>query len=253
MSKISVTLVTLNEERNIDRCLKSVQWADEVVVIDSGSTDRTLEICRDYNCQIIETEWLGYARTKQLAVDAATNNWIFSIDADEAASPQLGAKIIEIVKSQSRVKGFRINRQSFYLGKKIRHSGWSRDYPLRLFHRHFGRFNLKPVHEGVEVNGEVGRLQEVLYHYTFPTLATHIRKIELYSELGAAEKKGNGARAGVLGAFFRGGYEFFRIYFFKAGFLDGRRGLILACNSAFAAYMKYLLLWEMVERPNKLY
>jgi len=253
MNKISATIVTLDEERNIERCLKSVQWADEIVVVDSGSTDRTLDICRDYDCRIIETEWLGYARTKQLAVDAAANDWIFSIDADEEATPELGAKIMEITKSQGPVKGFRINRRSFYLGKKIRHSGWRKDFPLRLFHRNFGRFNLKPVHEGVEVNGDVGRLQEVLYHYTFPTLATHVRKIELYSELGAAEKKERGAKAGVPGAFFRGGYEFFRIYFLKAGFLDGRRGLILACNSAFAAYMKYLLLWEMVEQPNKLY
>ena len=192
MDKISATIVTLNEERNIERCLKSIQWADEIVVVDSGSTDRTLAICGEYGCRIIETEWLGYARTKQLAVDAAANDWIFSIDADEAATPQLAARVMDVVKNPGRVKGFRINRQSFYLGKKIRHSGWRRDYPLRLFHRNFGRFNLKPVHEGVEVNGEVGQLQQVLYHYTFPTLATHVRKIELYSELGAAEKKETG-------------------------------------------------------------
>ena len=186
-------------------------------------------------------------------MDTATYDWIFSIDADESATPELGAQIIEIVKSRGQVNGYRINRQSFYLGKKMHHSGWRKDFPLRLFQRNFGRFNLKPVHEGVEVAGKVGRLQEVLYHYTFPTLATHVRKIELYSELGAAEKKEKGGKAGVFSAVFRGGYEFFRIYFLKAGFLDGRRGLILACNSAFAAYMKYLLLWEMVERPNKLY
>ncbi len=253
MNKISVTIVTLNEERNIERCLKSVQWADEIVVVDSGSTDRTLDICRDYDCNIIKTEWLGYARTKQLAVDAATHDWIFSIDADEEATPELGAKIRKIVDGDEPKKGYRIRRRSFYLGKMIKYSGWNRDYPLRLFHRNFGRFNLKPVHEGVEVEGKTGYIEEVLLHYTYPTLVSHIRKIELYSELGALEKKEKGRNGGVYIAFLRGVYEFFRIYFFKAGFLDGRYGLILAANYAFASYMKYLLLWEMVEKPNKLY
>ncbi len=253
MNKISVTIVTLNEERNIERCLKSVQWADEIVIVDSGSTDRTLDICRDYDCHVIKTEWLGYARTKQLAVDAATHDWIFSIDADEEATPELGATIRGIVNGDSLVKGYRIKRCSFYLGKMIKHSGWNKDFPLRLFHRDFGRFNLRPVHEGVEVNGKIGFIEQVLLDYTFPTLVSHIRKIELYSELGALEKKEKGRKGGGYVAFLRGIYEFIRLYFFKAGFLDGRYGLILATNSAFAAYMKYLLLWEMVEQPNKLY
>lgn len=253
MKKLSVTIITLNEERNIDRCLKSVQWADEIVIVDSGSTDRTLDICREYACKIIQTDWLGFSRTKQLAVDAAAHDWILSIDSDEEVTPELQKRIAEIIKQKNPPKGFRIRRCSYYLGKKIRHSGLKRDYPLRLFHRDFGRFNLKPVHEEIIVNGEVGQIQEVLLHYTIPNLASHIRKIELFAELGALETQQKDAKSGVFKSFMIGLAEFTRIYFFHAGFLDGRYGLILAANSAFAAYMKSLMLWERTYLPNKLY
>ncbi len=254
MSKLSVTIITLNEERNIERCLKSVQWADEIVVVDSGSTDQTLDICRQYDCNIMETEWLGFGRTKQLAVDSASNDWIFSIDADEEMTPELAQRLRNILQmSEHKVYAYRINRRSFYLGKLIKHSGWNRDYPLRFFNRLYGHFNDKPVHEGVESSGEVQEIHEMLLHYTFPTLTSHLKKIEQYSRLGALEKAERGKSAGVCGAVLRGLLEFVQIYIFKAGFLDGKRGLILAVNSAFAAYMKYLMLWEETKKPNRLY
>ncbi len=254
MNKLSVTIITLNEERNIERCLNSVKWADEIVVVDSGSTDRTLDVCRSFGCNIVQTEWLGFGRTKQLAVESASNDWIFSIDSDEQMTPKLAERIQSILNQpENEMIAYRVNRRSFYLGKLIKHSGWNRDYPLRLFNRTYGRFNEKPVHEGVDFQGQVNELEEILLHYTFPTLTSHIQKIETYSHLGALEKAERGKSTSVCGAVFRGMLEFVRIYVFKAGFLDGKHGLILAINSAFAAYMKYLMLWEQTKQPNTLY
>jgi hypothetical protein len=253
MNKLSVVIITLNEEKNIERCLRSVQWADEIVVVDSGSADATLDICRRYNCNIVQVEWPGFGRAKQTAVEAASFDWIFSIDADEQVTPELEQRLLSIAAAPAEFQGFRINRRSFYLGKLIRHSGWTRDYPLRFFNRQFGRFNDKPVHEGVELQGRVGEIEQVLLHYTFPTLSSHIAKIERYAALGALEKAEKGKTSGVRRAVLRGAMEFLRIYIFNAGFLDGRHGVILAANSAFAAYMKYLMLWEKTKRPNVLY
>lgn len=253
MNKLSVVIITLNEERNIERCLQSVAWADEIVVVDSGSTDATLDICGRFGCKIVRTPWLGFGRTKQAAVDAASFDWIFSIDADEQVTPELAQRLLAIAASPAEFQGYRINRRSFYLGKLIRHSGWTHDYPLRFFNRQFGRFNDKPVHEGIELRGKVGEIEQVLLHYTFPTLASHIAKIERYAALGALEKVEKGRTSSVGRAVLRGAMEFLRIYFLKAGFLDGSHGMILAVNSAFAAYMKYLMLWEKTKQPNQLY
>lgn len=252
MSKISVVIITLNEERNIERCLKSVTWADEIVVVDSGSMDTTLDICRRYGCRVVTISWEGYGRAKQRGVEEATNDWILSLDADEEATPELSRRLQQLAAAPT-AEGYRIRRRSFYLGKPIRHSGWTKDYPLRFFNRRYGRFNDKIVHEGVELEGRVGVIQEALLHYTFPTVLSHLQKIQRYAQLGAEEKAACGKKAGVGMAVLRGMFEFFRIYVIRLGFLDGRRGMVLAVNSAFAAYMKYLMLWEITERPNRLY
>ena len=163
--KLSVTIITLNEEKNIERCLRSVQWADEIIVTDSGSTDRTVEICRKYTDKVLQIEWLGFGKTKKFAVDAATNDWIFSIDADEQVTDELKNKIQQIMKKPS-AQAYRIKRKSLYLGKIINHCGWGRDYPLRLFDRKAGNFNDKLVHETVEITGKILKINEPLLHYT---------------------------------------------------------------------------------------
>ena len=133
-NKISAVIITKDEEKNIERCLKSLDWVDEIVVVDSGSTDKTIEICKKYNCTIVYSDWLGFGRTKKLAVNTASNDWILSIDSDEEVTPELRNKIKEIL-TNPEFEAYRVKRKSFYLGKMINHCGWGSDYPLRLFNR----------------------------------------------------------------------------------------------------------------------
>ena len=151
---LSVSIITKNEEDNIERCLDSVKWANEIIIVDSGSTDHTLEICKSYNCKIIETEWLGFGLTKQIGVNAATNNWILSIDADEEVTSELKNKILELVQSTT-FHAFNIKRVSYYLKKRIQYSGWQTDRPLRLFNKQYGNFNDASVHESVVINSNL--------------------------------------------------------------------------------------------------
>ncbi len=245
MEKLSIVIITKNEESNIGRCLKSVRWADEIVIIDSGSTDRTLEICRDYSCVITSSEWLGFGRTKQLAVSTASNNWLFSIDADEEMTPELADKIRRLLSDNTHKNGYRIRRMSFYLGKLIRHSGWNRDYPLRLFNRKYGNFNEKDVHESVEIEGDIGKLNEPLLHYTYPTISSHLIKMDRYTSIGAEVLSRKGKKVSIPGAVFRGMVKFIKMYIIQAGMMDGREGLVLALNSAYGVYLKYLKLWKL--------
>ncbi len=240
---LSVTIITLNEEKNIERCLKSVLWADEILIVDSGSTDKTLEICKKYNCKIIQTEWLGFGPTKKLAVKFAAHDWILCIDADEQVTEELKQRIGQILANPQAV-GYRIKRKSFYLGKMINHCGWDRDFPLELFNRQFGNFNDKLVHEFVVLSGEVKKIKQPLLHYTYPSIASHIKKMDKYSQLGAESAAQKGKSATISGAIIRGIIKFIKMYFLQLGFLDGKIGFVLCYNSAFGTYLKYLKLWE---------
>lgn len=243
---LSISIITKNEEHNIERCLKSAKWADEIVVVDSGSTDRTLSICKSYQCKIIETEWLGFGETKQLAVDQASNNWVFSIDADEEITPELQRSIEHIMNAPS-ADGFHIKRTSYYLQKKIQYSGWQSDYPLRLFNKTKGRFNDASVHETITMNNEctTAVIDAPLLHYPYPSIASHINKINLYTSLGADNLHQQHRRASLLYAFASGGIKFIKMYLFKRGFLDGKEGLVLALLSSFSSTLKYFKLWSL--------
>ncbi len=241
---LSVTIITKNEEANIGRCLESVKWADEIVVVDSGSTDSTIEICQRYNCKIIKTEWLGFGPTKHLAVEHASHDWIFSIDSDEQVTPELHHQIVQLFSSEPTHNSYRIKRASFYLGQRIKYSGWNSDYPVRIFNKKYGQFNNKPVHESVEVPGERGTLRGPLLHYTYPTVSSHIAKMNRYSDLSADDAVAHGKKSSVTGAVCRGLAKFVKMYVIKRGFLDGTAGFILAKNSAFGVYLKYLKIWQ---------
>jgi glycosyltransferase involved in cell wall biosynthesis len=250
MEKISAVIITKNEAKNIARCLESIKWADEILVLDNSSTDETVDICRQYNCTVhINETWEGFGKAKHKAVELSKYDWIFSIDADEQVSDELRTKIQEILEQPDPNIAFRIKRISFYLGKQIRYSGWQRDFTLRLFNRNTGNFNLKIIHEFVEVKGEIRTINEQLNHYSFPDLKTHINKMTHYSELFAEQSFQKNKKTSIFYAIIDGIGKFFKMYIFNLGFLDGKEGLILALNSAFGVYLKYLYLWE---KNNKL-
>jgi len=244
MNKLSAVIITKNEELNIERCLKSVQFADEIVVLDSGSTDRTIEICQNHDCHIHQTKWLGFGLTKRKAVSLAKYNWILSIDADEEITTELRERILNILKNP-KFNAYNIKRISFYLGKKINYCGWNSDFPLRLFNKNYGNFNDKTVHESIIVSGKQARINIPMLHYTYPTIESHIEKMDKYSTLGAQNLFDNNQSISVIGALFRGLVKFLKMYFLQLGFLDGIHGFILCFNSAFGVYFKYLKLWKL--------
>jgi (heptosyl)LPS beta-1,4-glucosyltransferase len=244
MNKLSITVVTHNEAQKIERCLKSVQWADEIIIVYSDSTDGTLDICNRYQCKIIQQPWLGFGLMKRFAVDSAAHDWIFSIDSDEEVSTELKTAIQEILK-QPHYSGYKIKRTTYYLGKKIQHSGWNRDYPLRLFNRKQGNFNDKPVHESVKLQGERGTIEAPLFHFSYPTVTSHIQKMDRYSDLAAEASFKKGEKSSIFGALMHGTAKFLKMYLLQVGFLDGKEGFVLAYNSAFGVYLKYVKLWNL--------
>ncbi|MBT3175220.1 MAG: glycosyltransferase family 2 protein [Lentimicrobiaceae bacterium] len=241
---ITVSIITKNEEDNIEKCLESIKWADEIIIVDSGSTDNTIDICKKYNCKIITTKWLGFGKTKQIGVNASRNNWILSVDADEIITENLKHDILNKITSTT-YSGFHIKRISYYLNKRINYSSWQTDHPLRLFNKKYGNFNNKNVHESVDIIGEVSHIRSHLKHYPFPNIKTHIIKINLYSELGAQNLYDENKTTSLLYALASGWIKFFKMYMLKRGFLDGKEGLILALLSGFSSTLKYLKLWVM--------
>jgi len=246
--KVSACIITKNEEKNISRCLNSLKWANEIIVVDSGSTDKTVEICKQYGCKVHLTEWLGYGSTKKLAVNFASNDWIFSIDADEEVSKELSTKIQKMMNSPKN-DGYFVKRKSFYLKKMIHFSGWQNDYPLRLFNKKRGNFNNALVHESVEIpSNNLCFIEEVIFHYPYQSIDDHINKINLYSSIGAQSLFTNKKRINYLFPFLNCFYKFIKMYFLKLGILDGKEGLILAYYSAYGDYLKYSKLWKLQQK-----
>jgi len=242
--KISACIITKNEERNIERCLSSLFWVDEIVVVDSGSTDKTLEICEKHKCKIIASEWLGFGPTKNLAVSIAKNNWILSIDSDEEISPLLMKRIQSL--DTTKYNGFLIKRSSYFLGKKIKFSGWQNDYPIRFFNKKYGNFNNETVHESVILSPfRTSKINEEILHYPYTSIFDHLVKINLYSELSASKMQKKNKKVSILFAILSGLIKFIKMYFIKLGFLDGKEGFILSFNSSFAQTIKYLKLWSL--------
>jgi glycosyltransferase involved in cell wall biosynthesis len=247
--KITATIITLNEERHIEAALQSLSWADEIVVVDSRSTDRTVEIAQAYTSKVFVRDWPGYAAQKNFAAEQASNNWVFNLDADERISPELKAEI-EALKSRSDdpasgpVSGFEIPRLCFYLGRWIKHSGWYPDYKLRLYDRAAGRFEGDYVHESVKVQGHTGRLKSNLLHYTVDSASEHHLRMDRYTTLAAREAVDAGKRVSFGSILFSPAAAFVRSYMFKLGFLDGIPGLAIAYFAAHYIFLKKVKIWE---------
>lgn len=251
MPRLSVTVIVLNEEANIVPCLESVRFADEIVVVDSGSTDRTLELARNFTDRIFTTEWRGFAGTKNFALDQATGDWVFSLDTDERVPAGLQAEIKEIVQADGPLAGYRAPRKNYFGGRWIRHLGWYPDYTLRLFRRDQGRFREREVHEEVEVAGPVGLLRTPLEHYSYNDLAEYTARQERYARLAAREmaKQGRRPRPGEL--LWRPLFTFLNLYIWKKGFLEGSLGLSLALAGSRYNFLKYHHLGELTRGVEK--
>ncbi len=245
MPKLSVIIITYNEQDNIESCLRSVQWADEIVVMDSYSQDETMAICRRFTDKCHQAQWLGFGAMKNAALDRATGDWVLSVDADERVSPQLAQEIIEAIKDCGDVVAYRVPRRALFLGRWIRHCGWYPGHVLRLFRRDAGRFQEKKVHEAVQVQGATGLLKNHLWHYTDWNLAHYFRKFDRYTTLAAQDLFEMGRRTRLGDLIFRPPVLFVKMYLLKAGFLDGIPGLILSGLSAAYVFTKYAKLWEL--------
>lgn len=247
---LSVILITKNEAELVGQCLASVQWADEIVVVDSGSTDATVEICRRYTDQVFVTDWPGFGPQKNRALDMATGDWVLSIDADEEVTPALAQEIREVLQN-AEARGYTLPRLSSYCGRFMHHSGWWPDPVLRLFKRDAGRFTDVRVHERVEVQGHVGALKSTLLHHSYRSLDQVLNKVNHYSHEGALALQAKGRKAGLSTAIGHGLWSFIRTYIFKRGFLDGREGFILAVSNAEGTYYRYLkLMYLNDKRPQ---
>jgi len=255
---LSVAIVALNEEANLGRTLASVRWADEIVVIDSGSTDRTCDIAREYGAKVIHEPWRGYVAQKNYALELCTQDWILALDADEEVSPGLADEIRGVVSAGGKFEGYSIEgysmpRQNLFLGRWMRHGGFYPDSKLRLFRRGAGYSTGFDPHDRYELKsqGPVERFRSPLVHYTYPTLSYYLEHMNRYSSLGARMAVGKGHRRfNLLNIVLRPLATFIYNYFIRLGFLDGREGLLLHLYHAGYVSWKYAKAWELA-RPKQ--
>lgn len=242
---VSVAIITKNEEKNIRDTLESVKDFEEIIIIDSFSSDETVNICKEYTDKVYQYEWRGFAVQKQLAIDKTTLPWILVLDADERVSDSLKKEIINKIETEN-FDGYFIPRKNFFLDKWIKYSGWWPDYTLRLFRKNKGKMQMREVHEKVIVDGNKGYLKEPLLHYTYKSLEEFIKKMQTYSSLSAIEIVNmNFAKYKIiLKMLFSPIFTFFKMFILKFGFLDGFRGLILAVFYGFYSFVKYAKAWE---------
>jgi glycosyltransferase involved in cell wall biosynthesis len=248
MTRLSVTVITKNEVNFIRACLDSVRWADEIIIVDSGSTDGTVEICREYTDKIMLTDWPGFGPQKNRALAMATSEWVLSLDADEQVSPELKQEILSAMSFPEDHAAFDLPRRSSYCGRRMRHGGWWPDYVTRLFRRGSARFSDDLVHERLVVDGRIGRLREPLIHAAFENLENVLETMDRYSTIGARMMHDRGKKATMATAVLHGFWSFFHTYVVRAGFLDGRAGFMLAVSNAEGTYYKYLKLLLLAER-----
>jgi glycosyltransferase involved in cell wall biosynthesis len=243
---LSVAIITRNETENLPECLRSVDFAEQIVVVDSGSTDETVKIASDFGCDVYVEPWRGFGPQKQFAIDQCRNPWILLLDADERIPKDTALTIRNIVLNpSSAVAGFSFPRKNYFQGRWIKHAGWWPDRVVRLFRKNSGRMTEAKVHEAIEVGGLVEALVYPIEHHTESRLSRIIQKIDQYSTLGAEEAFKDGRTASLWEAAFRAKLTFLHNYFFRCGFLDGPQGLTLAVIDAVNKFFKYAKLTEL--------
>jgi glycosyltransferase involved in cell wall biosynthesis len=244
---LSAIVITRNEAHNLHDCLQSMQGlVDEIIVVDSQSTDNTVTIAKQHGAKVAQlADWPGFGPQKNRALDLATCDWVFSIDADERVTPELAGEIKSLLETGGAEVAYKLPRLSYYCGKFIHHAGWQPDYVLRLFKRGTARFSDDLVHERVVTEQPVHALENHLLHYSYLNFSQVLSKVDAYSTASAKQAYARGKRSSVAGALGHGAWAFFRTYVIRRGFLDGGHGLALSISNAETSYYKYLKLWQM--------
>jgi glycosyltransferase involved in cell wall biosynthesis len=244
---LSAIVITRNEAHNLHDCLQSMHGlVDEIIVVDSQSTDDTVAIAQQHGAKVTQpADWPGFGVQKNRALDLATSEWVFSIDADERVTPELALEIKHVLQISKGEAAYKVPRLSSYCGKFIRHAGWQPDYVLRLFKRGTARFSDDLVHERVVTSQPVAALQNHLLHYSYLNFSQVLSKVDAYSSAAAKQAYARGNRSSVAGALGHGAWAFFRTYVIRRGFLDGGHGLALSISNAETSYYKYLKLWQL--------
>jgi len=237
--KITATIITLNEERNVARAIESLPCCDEILIVDSGSTDRTVELAEKLGARVLEAGWLGYAAQKNWAAEHASHEWILSLDADEALSEALEAEIWSLKKMGPQCDAYTMPRLARYLGRWIYHSGWYPDRKVRLYHRGRAQFVGDFVHESVQPRGRIGHLQSNILHFTCESLSEHVKTTDRYTTLAAQELAARKVKVPLSRLIVDPAWTFVRTYFLQRGFLDGPEGLTIAHMAAFYTFLKY--------------
>ena len=250
MPRLSVVVITRNEAANIREALRSARWADELVVVDSGSTDDTVRIAREIADRVTAHEWAGYGAQKNHATALAAHDWVLSLDADERVSPALAREIQALLRTDPAARGYRVPRVTRYLGRWIRSTDWYPDLQLRLYDRRAARWNDRLVHESVAVDGRVGRLRGELEHHAYRDVSHHLQTIDRYTTLAARQMHREGRRSGWVDLTARPLAAFLRNYVVRRGVRDGVRGLIVSTLNAGYVFLKFVKLWERQRTGN---
>lgn len=250
MEKLSVTIITKNEEANLPAALASVSFADQTVVVDSGSTDRTVQIAAESSAKVIVNEWPGHVAQKNFAVDQAEHEWILSIDADERISDKLADQIRRVLDNPE-ADCYRVRRKTFYLGRWIKHCGWYPDYRIRLFNRNHARWGGIDPHDIVESKGKVADLDGEILHYSYRDISDHLKTIDFFTGITARRFFEKGRRCRLWHFVFHPPFAFLQKYFLKLGFMDGRAGLIICLLHGYYVLVKYAKLWELQRTGEK--
>lgn len=254
MKSISALIICFNEEKNIEECIQSVLWCDEIIIIDGFSTDATVSIAEKYPVKVFLNQWKGYAEQRKFGLSKAGSNWIFSLDADERCPKELSDEIKNYFNGKMTgdedFSGFEIPRKSFFLGRWIKHCGWYPDYQLRLFKKDSVSVKERLVHEGYEVSGAKGKMKNYILHYTVNSISEFANKINHYSDLSAKEKA-NSTEIKISNLFIRPFFEFKKKYIFQLGFLDGIQGLMVSFFHMITKILTYMKIWEMQNRKSK--
>lgn len=248
---LSVAIITKNEDENLRNCLKSIEFAAQIVIVDAGSTDKTVQIASHFGCEVFNEPWQGFGAQKQSAVDKCKHHWVLILDADERLPEETAFRIREIVLNPIGASaGYTFPRKNYFQGRWIKHMGFWPDRILRLFRKEFGRMTLAKVHESIVVDARVEDLETPIEHHPADQFSKILLKIDQYSTLGAQEAYEQGGKTSIGSAVFRAQITFLQNYFFRLGFLDGVQGLTLAMTDGINKFFKYAKLNELNRRKN---